>query len=364
MQCKQCQARVNVLDRTCPSCGASQSILDKGPRPQVRSGNSMINAANRNLEDELARAEKELMGMEGVSTGPPISPPEPGKRRPPSNGGAWKLSRLAPPSARNLVEAQPLAWDTSPEEVQQIAQFVFHSAHVQANPLYQHRAGQTTLRYLPDVGVVNAFATDQAMEGLNAEPPFIAILGGLVRVMQLAACGLSLRDQQGQEVLVRVMQALGRRIVERAGEFSSQDSREIAAHMGWDENGVSGETIRQTRSYAAAMMMNVIAHELGHISLGHTLGKQLNNEISRNQEREADSFASSVASVSPFSDYSVAGGIFWWVILTWVEAAAGPHPATSHPHSRERLMDYIRANYDQARDLGMDEEGIGVFLPD
>ncbi len=112
------------------------------------------------------------------------------------------------------------------------------------------------------------------------------------------------------------------------------------------------------------MNMDVISHELGHIALCHTLGRNVNMEISRNQEREADSFAASVASSSPFSDYIVAGGIFWWVIMAWVDAASDNTEETTHPHSQERLMDYIRSNRDQAEEIGVGEASIFEFLPE
>jgi hypothetical protein len=112
------------------------------------------------------------------------------------------------------------------------------------------------------------------------------------------------------------------------------------------------------------MILNVVAHELGHICLGHTLGVKQNYEISRNQEREADSFAASVTASSPFSDYIVSGGIFWWVIMTWAAESAGLQAETSHPHARERLMDYIRANKAQAEEIGITQETIQAYLPD
>ena len=106
-----------------------------------------------------------------------------------------------------------------------------------------------------------------------------------------------------------------------------------------------------------------MAHELGHIALAHILGRTPSLEVSRNQEREADSFASSVVSTSPFGDYLVAGQIIWSLIMVWGEHTGNVEIATSHPLERERLMDFIRANEAKAASIGIDKQTIQDFLP-
>ena len=83
----------------------------------------------------------------------------------------------------------------------------------------------------------------------------------------------------------------------------------------------------------------------------------MNLEISRNQEREADSFASSVISSSPFGDYLVFGTILWEAVWVWVERATG-QIASTHPLASERLADLIRANPSVASEIGLSLEGI------
>jgi Zn-dependent protease with chaperone function len=111
------------------------------------------------------------------------------------------------------------------------------------------------------------------------------------------------------------------------------------------------------------MMAQVIGHELGHIALGHTLGTSANLEVSRNQEREADSFASSVLSTCPFGEYLVAGPVVWELIWVWCEHAGNRRIAATHPLSKERLMEFIRANKDESEAIGMCESTIREFMP-
>jgi len=185
------------------------------------------------------------------------------------------------------------------------------------------------------------------------------------RLASLAMAGMVYGDGQGNRSLpAEVMQAMGREIVAQGGQLDRETASRIYLQTGLAGLGDDDELQRRARSYGAAMVITVIAHELGHIALGHTLATgEATEEISRNQEREADSFAASVATASPFSDYTVAGGIFWWMILTWVAAASGNPRATTHPHARERLMDFIRANQAQAEALGITADNIPEFLP-
>ncbi|HID69016.1 MAG TPA: hypothetical protein EYP35_00815 [Desulfobacterales bacterium] len=360
MKCVKCNAEINVLDSFCSSCGASQSLLDAGPAA-VTSEDPFLDRVADQLDKELQRAEDELFGdLSDPST--PATQMQKGRQQSFQTFGA-----LAAPTQNFFFDLGGVDLETSEQEIHQIAGFVFQSPHVQSNQLYRMRAASTALVYLGEDKTVNAFATDHPHPRIDAQPPFIAILGGMVSATRLTALALgydrAAATDQSRQLFIQTVQAIGHKIVAGSGAFSSSDAAEIFNNSDLAEQCEDGEVQRRARSYGAAMNMSVIAHELGHIALGHTLGEsQVNMEISRNQEREADSFAASVASASPFSDYTVAGGIFWWVILTWVEAVAGVGKASTHPHSRERLLDYIRANQEQAQALGIDEGNVGMFL--
>lgn len=352
MLCKHCRQTIDVLAITCPLCGGPQSILDE-PLVVKSTVDDFLNRVERSIENELAA---EYRGFDGAGS------PVPWVRPRESTGVGWALGRLQPQATADFLVFGENRLETAAAEIQQMAQFVFYSSHVQSNRLYRQRAARTTLHYLPEDDMVNAFATDCAIPIIDVEPPLICIQGGLTRVSRLVAAALAenaeSRTTASRDHLKTVVQQLGRQVVEEDGALSLEAAEAIAEMIqGSFSDG-------KTRSYNAAMNMTVIAHELGHIALGHTLSEsQVNPEISRNQEREADSFAASVASASPFGDYIVAGGIFFWIIMAWIDAAAGNANQPTHPHAQERLMDYIRANREQAVAIGFCADSIVDYLP-
>jgi len=281
---------------------------------------------------------------------------------------AWRLGTLDLPGAEGPSGARDVRWEIGPGEILQIVQFVFHSPHVQGNLQYRARASATTLIHIPDVDLVNAFAADHEVPGIDASPPLITVFGGLVRAMRLAALGMGMdrvnKSAEARKGLVALMRSIGGSVAE-SGEFTRSASEDMVSGLGMELQSEDNRLARLAHSFAAAMLMTVISHELGHIALGHTLGQPSNLDVSRNQEREADSFSSSVVGSSPFSDYLVAGAIFFWVIMTWADAFAGAASGdATHPHARERLFDLIRANREQASDLGIDHDSVRVFIPE
>ena len=111
-------------------------------------------------------------------------------------------------------------------------------------------------------------------------------------------------------------------------------------------------TRTKAKSVSAGMILGILAHESGHQSLGHVLntGRSENLEISRNQEREADLFASSVISASPFGEYMFAGTLFWYYALATQE---GGKQENTHPLSKERFENLVRSNPEKAAAMGV-----------
>ena len=357
MICRYCQSEVDILDSICKTCGKSISILDSGENDFSVNPDSLLNKVSAEIENELATTKEGLFSSVEAQNGQMKS------------ASVLKLKNLvSPEQKREFISEDRFELITTETDIIQIAQFVFYSKHVQSNQLYRLRAEQTSLVFLGENPIVNAFATDHAIPDLNVEPPFICIFGGLVNATKISSLALSYfrteRSDEARKILVDIIRGVGNSIIENNGLFHNESVHQIFnQYKQYFYHHNPAEIQGLAKSFTAAMNLSVIAHELGHIALGHTLGDRSNDEISRNQEREADSFASSVASSSPFSDHIVAGGIFWWVILSWVDAISGRIEVTTHPFSRDRLLDYIRANIDQAKLLGIDETSINDFLP-
>ena len=120
-------------------------------------------------------------------------------------------------------------------------------------------------------------------------------------------------------------------------------------------NAIGDVKIRQRAiSYSSGTIVSVLAHESGHHALGHLLGVQQKNnlEIDRNQEREADSFASSVISASPFGEYIFAGTLFWHYAVA-MQSDGDSDVQRKHPLSKERFENFVRANREKAEAMGI-----------
>jgi len=357
------------LDSTCSACGGSQSLLDDASTQGGDWSDGLTDNILKEVDHEIKSVEEELadaldMAGSDMATATRSQPLAAIGAKPTD----WKMGRLAPPDNVATASSQRTFAPIGQEDVHQAAQLVFFSRHVQTNIFYRERAAQTSVIYAQEDEAVNAFATDQVISSLPVEPPMIILFGGISEAVSLAALALGLAGADDyynrSGFLADKFQLIGRKMVAHAGRMPPEVAAEIRYPMLGNIETRGRDTVeRKARSFEAAMLLTVIAHELGHICLGHTLGVSANNEISRNQEREADSFAASITASSPFSDYIVSGGIFWWVIMTWAAESIGPHAETSHPHSRERLMDYIRANKSQAKDIGITQETIQAYLP-
>lgn len=92
------------------------------------------------------------------------------------------------------------------------------------------------------------------------------------------------------------------------------------------------------RDVAGGMARAVIAHEFGHFVYGHVAGRKRSWEISRNNERDADSFAASVLSSMPNPDRSLIGAALLWAVLAHRSRQSGrDHEEATHPRDTSRL---------------------------
>jgi len=360
MLCDACGTDIPVDAKFCPKCGAameSSSPLDEASRELDR----MQEELGAELDQAAASLDAELDDLTGALA-------DTGKG-------------FAPAGAKPMVHPQEVTGLLQPQsdEVNQSARFVFESPYIQGNKQYEDRVDRVTFAFADNVATVNAFATDHAFDmpdGSSITPPAIVFLGGLASATRLAAAALGahIRFQRvralasGPAGLANAFQMMGQAIVESEGALDARTSQAIfqetivpALQMG-EERFVS-----LARSYAAAMDMFVVAHEAGHIALGHTLGQALNYDVSRNQEREADSFASSSLSTSPFREYLFLGQVFVTIIFAWVEHAARARQASTHPLAPERLDNALTSNSQTAREVagefGLSREKLMELLP-
>lgn len=91
------------------------------------------------------------------------------------------------------------------------------------------------------------------------------------------------------------------------------------------------------REICFATVRVVLAHELGHHALHHLEGTRMVQEFSLNQEREADSFSSSVLHSLALRHACIVG-------VCLIHASNSMPKTPTHPASRERIRNYMEAN--------------------
>ena len=390
MQCQNCQNANAAGSAVCQHCGSQlQSPVNPVANPLGKI-DDLLNDMEKQVKNQLDGLGQQIddqiqQQLDQAVAGVKLNMPETGMDQGATPlmpavavAGSGQLttgpSRPAEISShdRSLVHQHEFASFVLPFEhqIEQSASFVFKSEFIQSNSQYKQRINAVTLDVQLEDPTVNAYATDDPS-------PQIIFAGGLARAIRVSAAGLSLHmelREQGTAPthLRRLFQHLGDGIRENQGTFPQQVGEELYSEcMGKEINAAfksgADRFVSLARDFGAVMEMYVIAHEAGHIALGHTLGPTLSYDMSRNQEREADSFASSCLSTSPFRDKLFLGQVFATIILSWMGHAGASDEVTTHPSSHDRFLNALQSNKEAAEDAaaqyGLTAAELQGFLP-
>ncbi len=234
----------------------------------------------------------------------------------------------------------------APEEVWQWWEAVRGSMHVRMNEQYDNYADATEFIYVHDDDTINAFAGRSD----NKDKPFrIVFFGGAMRFSRMASLSVAI-DVCGRPGTASRFA----RSVDMDGAMSPSRALELMSECGIDEMFTLPGVRAKAQAVSSGMIIGILAHEMGHVCLGHILGPNYygsNPEIGRNHEREADSFASSITAANPFGEYVYEGMLFWNYVVAKQEGDQAV--ASTHPLGRERLENIIRANSSKASSLGI-----------
>lgn len=237
-------------------------------------------------------------------------------------------------------------------ELRQLFEFTRNSAHVRENALYAQILDATQFAFDAGDDELNAFATIlQGNEGLG-KGPLVLVKGGAARFGRVAALAIAAMrsgDTGAGGRFLSLIRRLGLAKIDLEWSVRVVNEAGLAPVLGDDK------ALATAKSVSAGLFLGILAHEAGHLALGHLhrLGSRGNNDISRNQEREADSFASSIIAASPFGEYILAGMLLFLYALAQLE---GGGRATTHPLSKERFDNFVRANPDLAAEFGLSAE--------
>jgi hypothetical protein len=373
MKCTQCGSLISPMSSKCRDCGLptvpQADELERQLQQMQRELDEQLAETSANIEQSLVQLQREL------SFGTAIPPASTAHVPASDRHGASDLGANKP--YRELlhpIEINALYQPQLPR-VMEACSAVFNSMFVQTNALYSQRTATVGFVFEEGSPVINAYATDRDIKsGELLKSPRIVYFHGLATAIRLAAVAVALhfralRDKGNvdQTILRDTLTALGECISRNQGSITVQDSLAIFQSLLLPKIDGDESFASPARSYAMGMDMFVIAHELGHICLGHTLGMAVNYDISRNQERQADSFAASLLSSSAFRESLFLGNLFVTLIFAWLEARTSNNKVSTHPMSRERFIDAIRSNSEAAREacsnLRMTEEQLLKLLP-
>lgn len=255
-----------------------------------------------------------------------------------------QVSRSAATMEKAAAQAAAYLTPTQ-EEFLQWWDAVRGSMHVRMNESYNASASKVKLQYLSDNDQINAFAA-RAQDG---DGYLIAFYGGAVRFSRLASLAVAV-DMCGRPGTASRFA----KTIDTGGKMSRKTAMDVMSDCGLDEAFSLPGVQTKAQAVSAGMIIGVLAHEMGHVCLGHVMGPNyygMNQEIGRNHEREADSFASSITAATPFGEYVYEGTLFWHYVLAQQEGNEAVE--STHPLERERLENLIRANSSKASALGI-----------
>ena len=115
----------------------------------------------------------------------------------------------------------------------------------------------------------------------------------------------------------------------------------------WDRFHLDEDSVQEevARMYAKTILLEVIAHECGHVCLGHAprQGQDPHMSISRNDERQADSWAAAVMQSCCLGAQGAIGAVMSLIGIMWAHAISEEELRfSSHPMHLERLSMFIQ----------------------
>lgn len=236
--------------------------------------------------------------------------------------------------------------------LEQIFKHICGSAYVMNNPIYHEYASNTQIAANSSYEV-NAYA----MSIPDTNKSKIVVYDGLITAVCLV--GAILADHADNKNLA-LLRARLKSVADKLAHASEpSDISDIIASFGIDvSNPILLDRMETYTYYGVAA---VVAHELGHIVLGHCTAGDWTEVISRNNERQADLFACQIIEVFPAKSYGIYANLFVEVLLLWMSPTN--YQPTTHPHSKERVYNMYDSHDVYFKAFGLEREYLDLFLP-
>ena len=243
---------------------------------------------------------------------------------------------------------------SSEKDVEQLFEYVRNSSFVKGNLQYAEKMKSVRFAYSLTNDDVNAYAS---IDQKDPNGRLINCFAGETYIAKVCALAAAAEMCGKKGSIAKLMEKLSPKL---CFHLTIDDAAGLIRECGLD-SCLLDEAIRaKAKSIAAGQVVGTLAHETGHVVLGHLEAREakinLNNEVRRNNETQADLFASSVMSSSPFGEYVFLGRVFYfWVNMQKTDPLfkkAVPNSELDHPLNRERYVSYVLANKEKAAAFG------------
>lgn len=243
---------------------------------------------------------------------------------------------------------------SSEKDVEQLFEYVRNSSFVKGNLQYAEKMKSVRFVYSLTNDDVNAYAS---IDQKDPNGRLINCFAGETYIAKVCALAAAAEMCGKKGSIAKLMEKLSPKL---CFHLTIDDAAGLIRECGLD-SCLLDEAIRaKAKSIAAGQVVGTLAHETGHIVLGHLEAREakinLNNEVRRNNETQADLFASSVMSSSPFGEYVFLGRVFYfWVNMQKTDPLfkkSVPNSELDHPLNRERYVSYVLSNKEKAVAFG------------
>jgi hypothetical protein len=392
LESPKCGTLLTSHATSCPRCAAVVSHKSAGSSVADATIESELAKMDRELKESMEKMNRELEQSLGQMQSPPtaggrVTQPEDYRfpsnqatdqnrmhfasaaKEPVSDGPGDKYHLLSPREMDGFL--LPL-----PTRVASTLSAVLHCPHVLGNLHYRLKASQVQFHFDPSDNRVNAYAAAARTkeDAVHPDASLIIYLTGLANIIRVTAACVADHHRLIQKNRYAdprhfkdCIRTIGERMENNGGLFANTDTLHLTNTLLFPD-GIKDETIvTYAQNYTEAMERFIFAHELGHICYGHVLGARDNYDISRMQERDADSFAAQCSSSDTHRETSFLGQLFVTLIFAWCEERLPNAPQTTHPAGRERYLNAINSNPTPAMEaldtLNLTVDDLHALLP-
>lgn len=220
------------------------------------------------------------------------------------------------------------------------------SSFVRTNDMYNSVFEQIDFRYI-DAPVMNSYAALDVED--DKQVTYIATFKGLCTYMCMFA-----------EIFNEYKRSKNHKRAIKSADWIVENLINQVEYAGYTWEGLDfgriGEFYTKYPMYSAPgmkkkcqelalkMILGVLCHECGHLCLGHLHGEtaRTDNSISRNQEREADSFSCSMMLGTGLGSDFFIGNVLSMLSLYFL-GKGNSNKFSTHPVTEERILNILRS---------------------